>query len=159
MEQDKANLELSHLGRAFDACASNESDEVKPEPQEWDGDGEGLPPVGVMVEYCGHAEDDDYPLVEWKNGDTLKCLSIEVGENNKTSAVFWNENHKTASALVHIFEGNTQYHPIKSEADIQAEEREQVINEALAVDWDINVWDLRGFCECLYDVGMLKGKE
>jgi hypothetical protein len=110
---------------------------TKPAAQEWDG--EGLPPVGCECEVKGAVEN-------W-----CKC---KIVAHHKSRAVFFCDHWAHESDYDALPASN--FRPIRSQ---EQREREEIINAAVKVI-DVKFGSPRsiyvGYCESLYDAGMLR---
>ena len=90
----------------------------KPVQQEWDG--EGLPPVNVMVECRATGWVSTWTTDEW-----AETVVTAIGE-----VMFLSKNSRTDSHEVTGFLVNWEFRPIKSAAELEADKRERWIDKA-----------------------------
>lgn len=125
-------------------------------PAQWTGD--GLPPVGTVVELCNVktvlADDFDYDqhcIVDtWRNGDRLEVIARRNVHGTEGVIVF-NANRMQASAIMSEF-----YKPAKTPEQIAAEECSAAIKEMVSLcpypGSDCTLID----CTALYEAGYRK---
>ncbi|MFE1817037.1 hypothetical protein [Metapseudomonas otitidis] len=111
-----------------------------PRPTAWTGD--GLPPVGVVCEFCTAPD-------KWHRVEVVAHLD---NENGSVSAVFKYLDRKGWRACA--FHG--EFRPIRTPEQIAEEERKAAIEEMVAASPVLEKGWCRVVCEALYDAGYRK---
>lgn len=118
-----------------------------PRPVAWTG--AGLPPVGTVCEYrCGYVEEP----FEYSQ---CKIIAHFEGESEQQLAAFTYVAH---DGVIHVGRGLAKlFRPIRTQEQIEAEEREKAIEEMIKVDR--GTLSRTVFCGMLYDAGYRKQGE
>ena len=137
--------------RQLSVCASDVEDGyrktiVKRPDQAWNGT--GLPPVGTVceVDYCEH----------WHQCEVIAHFQQRCG-----MVAAFTVRHDTGAKSLDAF-GESAFRPIRTEAQIAAEEREMVVQEMQALDprnMTLGMLARADFCRTLYDAGYRKTGE